>query len=119
MPANGEWNRRWSGRYQWCHQFVVGELYDYKEAGDKEGEGYLWQFILKTVDDECRYIARRCRHRLIDRVAAHNRMPRGEYMARVQRDSKGRFLKTYADPAPQYIAAGKVLYSKGKGAGAK
>jgi len=35
MPANGEWNRRWSGRYQWCHQFVVGELYDYKRLAAK------------------------------------------------------------------------------------
>jgi hypothetical protein len=88
-----EWRGRWGARWKWCHAFVLADL--------------------PKAEDECRYIARRCRFRLIDAIDAFHRMPRATYLSTVKRDGKGRFLKRKKKvQEPEHIAPVKILYRK-------
>ena len=104
-----EYNRnmatRFSGRWPWCAEFVKSEL---KRTTQ-------WD-----ADPDCRYIARRCKQRLISEIRAKNRMDRSEYMEEVERDEKGRFLPVYAkrhvrmtmSEEKKPIDPGRILFSK-------
>jgi hypothetical protein len=72
-PFPADMARRFSKRWPFCAAFVQAEL----RAG--------------PVDD-CRYLGRRCRQRLIDAIRAARRQPQSEYLREVERDSRGRFL---------------------------
>lgn len=73
---NAEFNKRFRQRRPWCHEFVLAELRS------------------RPIDD-CRYIGRRARQRLIDAIRSAHRQPRDVYLASVDRDRKGRFMKAW------------------------
>jgi hypothetical protein len=72
-PFPADMARRFGKRWPFCSEFVKAEL------------------RVGPVDD-CRYLGRRCRQRLIDEIRKVGRQNQRDYLREVERDSRGRFL---------------------------
>ncbi len=84
-------DRRFSQRWGWCARFVESELYGKITGWNPDQQQWIRDPSIAWID-ECRYIARRCKQRLIDEIRKANRMSRTEYLGLVERDERGRFL---------------------------
>jgi len=88
---NRNMDRRFSKRWGWCARFVESELYGKITEWNPDQQQFIREASTAMIDG-CRYIARRCKQRLIDEIRKTNRMSQAEYLGRVERDERGRFL---------------------------